>query len=270
MDSVYDLIRSRRSVRTYDSRPVSDGDLARLEDFFQSVSTPYDIPVTFRLLDAKEHGLTSPVVSGAALYAAGKVDRVPHAEEAFGFAAEELSLTAWEMGLGTVWMAATMNRPAFEKALALAPEEMMPCVTPVGYPAKKMSLRETVMRKGVGADNRKPFEELFFQGDFNTPLTPQTAGKLTRPLEAVRRAPSAVNKQPWRVVVAENAVHFYLRHSGNMTKPATGDIQKVDLGIALCHFARGLQAEDIPAVFTLSDPGIPAGEGTEYIASFML
>ena len=106
-----------------------------------------------------------------------------------------------------------MDRAAFERAMALGPEEFMPCVTPLGYPAAKMSLRETMMRKAVRADNREPFEALFFDGDFDTPLSAEKAGSLREPLERVRLAPSAVNRQPWRVLVGGGCVHFYKKGS---------------------------------------------------------
>ena len=42
----------------------------------------------------------------------------------------------------------------------------MPCVSPLGYISKKMSVKETLMRKGVKADSRLDFEELFFGSEF--------------------------------------------------------------------------------------------------------
>ncbi|MBR7032250.1 MAG: nitroreductase family protein [Clostridia bacterium] len=71
-----------------------------------------------------------------------------------------------------------------------------------------MSLRETMMRKGVKADSRLGFEELFFDGGFETPLTEEKSGALKDVLNAVRFAPSAVNKQPWRVVVCGDDTHY--------------------------------------------------------------
>jgi nitroreductase len=58
-----------------------------------------------------------------------------------------------------------------------------------------------MMRKGVKADSRLPFEELFFDGGFDKPLTKDTAGELAQVLELVRLAPSAINKQPWAFIV---------------------------------------------------------------------
>ncbi len=39
-----------------------------------------------------------------------------------------------------------------------------------GYPAKKRSIRETMKRKGVGADSRMPAEKLFFDDAWNVAL----------------------------------------------------------------------------------------------------
>ena len=75
----------------------------------------------------------------------------------------------------------------------------MCCVSPLGYPAKKMSLREAAMRKGIGADKRLPEKDIYFNGDFATPLIAESTD-IADALKAVRWAPSAVNRQPWRVV----------------------------------------------------------------------
>jgi hypothetical protein len=129
-----------------------------------------------------------------------------------------------------------------------------------------MSLRESMMRKGVKADSRLPFEELFFSGSFDTPLTPGEAGKLKEALEMVRLAPSAVNKQPWRAVVCGDRVHFY-ETRGKVRVSADWDIQRIDLGIALCHFALAAEECRIPISLRLEDPGLAAPANTVYIAS---
>lgn len=74
-----------------------------------------------------------------------------HMEEAFGYSFEMLVLYAWSIGIGTVWIGGTMERSAFEEAMGLAQNERMPCMSPLGYTAKKMSLRENMMRKAVKA-----------------------------------------------------------------------------------------------------------------------
>ena len=59
------------------------------------------------------------------------------------------------------------------------------------------------MRKGLRADDRKPFDSIFFDKTFNHGLKKEDAGVFADALEAARRAPSAGNQQPWRAVVTK-------------------------------------------------------------------
>lgn len=270
MEHIEELIKNRRSVRTFDGRGVNGEDLEKLSSFMEKIENPYQIPVEFKLLDAKEQKLSCPVVSGTNIYVGAKVRRMPHIEEAFGYSFEMLVLYAWSLGIGTVWIGGTMDRAAFERAMELKEDEMMPCVSPLGYPAKKMALKENMMRKAVKADSRLPFETLFFDDAFDVPLSKEKAGKLAGPLEMVRWAPSAVNKQPWRAVVDKNAVHFYLKKNKGFSNEAAGNLQKVDLGIALCHFALAAKESGLDISFGIHDPGIAAGADTEYIGTYQI
>ncbi len=265
--SILDTIRKRRSVRTFDGVPLKQEDAQKIIEFAEKVEAPYDIPISWKILDAKKYGLSSPVIVGTDCYIAGKMHRIPHAEEAFGYAFEKIVLFAEGLGVGTTWIAGTMNRDAFEKAMDLSEEEVMPCVSPLGYPASRMSLRENLMRKGIKADTRNEFEELFFDGSFAKPLSRDAAGKLADVLEAVRFAPSAVNKQPWRAVLSGNSVHFYEKHSRGYDD-GRWDTQKIDMGIALCHFEVAARELGIPVSFRISDPGLNTAKDIEYIASF--
>ena len=266
MVHILELVRSRRSVRTFSQKAVPVQVLEDLMTYANGVKNPYGIPVRFALLNAKEHGLTSPVISGGDWYVGAAVEDVPHGAEAFGYAFEAMVLYAQSLGLGTTWIGGTMNRGIFERAMKLQGSEQMYCVSPLGYAAEKMSLRETMMRKGVKASVRSEFGEVFFDGGFGKVLTRERAGKLADPLEAVRLAPSAVNKQPWRVVVTEDGVHFYVKKLKGLP---VASMQKIDLGIALCHFDFAAQEMGIAVEFSLDDPKLPVTDA-EYIASFIL
>lgn len=270
MNNIKESIRQRRSVRTYDGRELSQKDIDRLCAFMETIENPFGIPVEFRLMSAKENGLNCPVVVGTDLYVGGKIKCVPNANVAFGYSFEMLVLYAQSLGIGTVWLGGTMNRPAYEKVMKLEADEMMPCASALGYPSKKMSVREGVMRKAIKADERLPFEELFSDGNFNSPLTKEKSGKLAEPLEMVRLSPSAVNKQPWRVVVSDNAVHFYLKRSKNFSGGSVLDMQKVDMGIALCHFALTAKENNLNAVFLQEEPKLIFSPELEYIASYKI
>ena len=261
---VTDLIRQRRSVRTFDGKPLSAEDHSALAAYMDSLTNPFSVPITFQLLDVKEHGLSSPVIVGADTYLAAKVERVPNCEIAYGYSFEKVCLYALSRGIGTVMLAASLSRTAFEKAMEVKDGEVMPVASPVGYPAEKKSIRESLMRKGLKADDRKPFDQLFFEGDFNHSF-PET-NPYAKALEMSRWAPSAGNSQPWRTVVNGNSVHFY--EAKSMKDSPLGDIQKVDVGIALAHFDMTLEEEGGKGTYGFSDPGIPTPENTHYIVTW--
>ncbi len=57
----------------------------------------------------------------------------------------------------------------------------------------------------------------------------------------VRWAPSAVNRQPWRVVVDGNEARFYEARTLGRPGAEGWDIQKIDMGIAMYHFAAAVE-----------------------------
>ncbi len=270
MNSFLDEVKTRRSVRTFDGKAVSDDLLQKLKDYAESISNPYNIPVTFGFFSAKEHDLSSPVLTGVQTYVTAKVKAGPNADIAYGYSFQNLLMEAHHLGLGTVWIGGTMPREKFESAAGLSEGEIMPCMSPLGY-AAKMGIKEVLMRKGVRADSRFDFKKLFFFNDWKTPLSPEKAAELAvgNALEAVRLAPSAVNKQPWRAIVSGKTVHFYENKDRGYDN-GTYDLQKVDLGIALYNFDTALKSEGISSSFSTSDPGIELPDNTEYIASFTL
>ena len=268
MNNITEHIKNRRSVRTFDDRELSKADIEQLASFAKTIQNPYKIPVDFKFMNAKEHGLNCPVTVGTDLFVGGKIKCTENASVAFGYSFEMFVLYAQSIGIGTTWIGGTMNRSAFEDAMELDSDEIMPCASPLGYPAKKMSIRESMMRKGVKADERLPFEELFFDGSFDKPLSKENAGKWTESLEMVRLAPSAVNKQPWRVIATDNAVHFYLKRSKGFARTEKLDMQMIDIGIALCHFDLTAKENNLNIVFEQNNPNLESD--AEYVASYRL
>jgi len=264
--SAAEAIRKRRSVRTFTGAPLTQEDRAALERFIRTQSNPFGVPVEFRLLDAKEHALTSPVIVGAELYLAAKVARCENFELGIGYSFEQACLYAASRGIGTVMLAASLNRAAFEKAMDVQENEVLPMASPVGYPAEKKSIRESLMRKGLKADARIPFEELFFDRQFGRPMARENAGVFAAALEMARWAPSAANKQPWRAVVDGNVIHFY--EYKTMKDSALGDVQKVDMGIALCHFDLTMREEGYAGRFFAANPDREVPGNTRYILSY--
>ena len=63
-----------------------------------------------------------------------------------------------------------------------------------------------------------------------------------------------------------NKVHFYEQKS--MKDSPLGDIQKVDVGIALAHFDMTMEENGYAGSFVFDDPGIQAPAGTYYFVSY--
>lgn len=110
---------------------------------------------------------------------------------------------------------------------------------------------------GAGARTRKKFAELFFDKNFCTPLRIED-GALKTCLEMVRIGPSASNRQPWRVVRQGEALHFYMmrdkRYAGNTLYGFC--MQKLDMGIAACHFEMAARQLGLPGSILIDDPDI--------------
>ena len=154
-----------------------------------------------------------------------------------------------------MWLAATIDRRAFERAQGVGADEAMPAVSPIGHAAERRSVRESLMRRNMKSDGRAPFESLF-RGGFGHPLGEAEAGGLLGPLQMVRWSPSATNKQPCRLVIDGGKVHFHEHRARGYARESTGDIQRVDMGIAACHFQAAADEAGLPGEFLKEDPGL--------------
>jgi len=102
-----------------------------------------------------------------------------------------------------------------------------------------------------------------------TPLTEKDAGEYALPLEMLRLAPSATNKQPWRVVQSNNAYHFYEEQTAGYSDDGRIDIQRVDVGISLCHFhLTALERNLTGKLETRPQQNIVPSKNTHYIISW--
>jgi nitroreductase len=170
-------------------------------------------------------------------------------------------LLATDLGLGTCWLGGTFSKSSFARKIGLAEGELMPAVTAVGYPVDGGFSKDRI-RKMAGSNFRRPPEELFFDADFCAPLSPADAGAYAGPLEMVRWAPSASNRQPWRIVRTPTGWHFFLARTKGYGKGTLlfsvlrlADLQRVDMGIAMCHFELAAREAGLAGGWVIEDPG---------------
>ena len=237
---VEQMVKTRYSVRTYNGMPLADEDRKKILSYADSLSNPFGVKVAFRFLEKSEQSTeklgTYGVIKGTKLFIGATVPDTKFALEALGYDFEKLILYATSLGLGTCWLAGTFNREGFAAAMGVKENEIFPAVSAIGYPAEKRSVTESLFRKMLKSNQRKPWNQLFFNGVFSTPLSEADAGEYAQPLEMLRLAPSASNKQPWRVVKSGHMYHFYEEKDQGYGNKLSFDVQRLDVGISLSHF----------------------------------
>jgi hypothetical protein len=111
---------------------------------------------------------------------------------------------------------------------------------------------------------------LFFDGDMNKPLSKDLAGEYATPLECVRLGPSASNNQPWRIVYnkQQGIFHLYLKRTWGYDKfNGRVDLQRIDMGIAMCHFELGARETGLSGTWEVANTNLDIGNA-EYIVTW--
>ena len=276
---VRELIAKRRSWRSYRDEDLSQEVKDQLHEAISGLeSPPFGSELRFSLIESgmpekKRVKGTYGVIKGACNFLAGAVLPGDMAFEDFGYSMEALILFITSLDLGTCWIGGTLNRSYFGEKMGLRPGEIIPAITPVGLVTDKRSLLDSIFFLSAGSKNRKPMHELFFENDFNTHALPGSTEQYTDALEMVRLAPSAVNKQPWRIVKKDGIFHFYLcRSLGYNAFFSDVDMQRIDMGIAMSHFELTARKLSLSGYWSEQDD-IPLEElpkRCEYIVSWVV
>ena len=214
-------------------------------------------------------------IKGATGFIVGAMSNGAKSLEDFGYLMERIILFATDVGLGTCWLGGTFNKSGFAKKISAGNRESIPAIAAIGHMADKEHAAGRIIRQGAKADKRFPWKTLFFANALGNPLTPEIAGPYATPLEMVQLGPSASNKQPWRIVREDNTWHFYLQRTKYRGKWAAkllkiADIQRLDMGIAMCHFALTADELGLKGRWELGEPEIEKpDELTEYTVSWI-
>jgi nitroreductase len=251
--SITEIIKERSSWRTYYPELLDDNIKEKLKEVLKlsNIESPFDSgqnKCRFELVSVPEFDPdeerklgTYGMISGAQEFIVGTSFKSEHYKENFGYLMEVIILKATDLGLGTCWLGGTFNRSIFSQKVQCKEGEIVPAISPIGYPAKRRT-REKIIRRFLSAKNRKPWEKMFFLNDFQSRLPNKDLGDYSLILEMVRLGPSAKNGQPWRIVKQkdENTYHFYVKYP---ERKLYRFFVMMDIGIAVCHF--DLTAKDL-------------------------
>lgn len=270
---IVETIKKRCSVRTYQDKELEPDVREMLQSYMDNLENPFGMQVKKYIIDKKlasegEKLGTYGVIKGASTFMGISVPDKDLAHVAAGYEFENLILEATALGLGTVWLAATFNREGFASAMGVPKNELFPAISPVGYPAAKRSLTESLMRTAMRSSSRKEWNTLFYLDNFQTPLHKDESGDYAEPLEMLRLTPSDKNTQPWRVLKASNSYHFFVTYKSGISR-GEEIIKRVDAGIALSHFHQTVLELGLKGCFKQTEPeNIELPQNTYYITSW--
>lgn len=279
---IQDVMRERFSCRSYVKKPIEAPSRARLEEFLSGLGPgPFGSPTRFGLLASTaddERALkglgTYGMIRNPQAFIVGVMGPGPKNLEDLGYLLERAVLAAVGLGLGTCWLGGSFRKSRFSGAVGVTGDETVPAVVALGYSADAERSGGWAGR-AIKRSTRLAPEATFFAGGFDRPLRPDEAGGLAPALESVRWAPSASNKQPWRVVRGGGRWHFYLQRTKGYGKGLMGklspmaDVQRIDLGIAMCHFELAARELGATGTWELADPGIVLPDDlTSYTATW--
>lgn len=258
---IIDAIKTRRSVRIYNGSALTPKQESQIQTAIDGATDPFGGAYSLRLTTSDMEEFkpsTYGVIKGAKNYLLLGIGTQKRDYLSAGFAMEQVVLQARQIGLGTCWIAATFKSGDFKAAADFPSDTPLKVVSPIGVPSEKGSLLNTLTRALARSDKRKPFDTLFFNQNFNTPLTPD--GPFAQALQMLRLAPSSTNSQPWRALVRGNQVDFYITSDSS--------IHYLNLGIGLCHFAIVCHLNNIKGAFCSNNLPTSAPNGWIYVTTF--
>lgn len=240
-----ELIHKRISIRNYQPQDVDATIIEQIQTFSNNIERLFDTRLRVEIMYIPSLQADTPLKLGtygvirgarhfiAAVHPKGKLELLNA-----GYILEQIVLFATSFELGTCWLAGTFNRSAFANAMHVSTEETLPVIISLGYPRdNSLNLIDSIFRNIARSRSRKSWEQIFFDQDIDHPLSKSAAGEYERPLEMVRLAPSASNRQPWRVIRQGNTFRFYIfRSQPNNRNIPFFNLPYVDLGIAMAHF----------------------------------
>lgn len=241
--AIEDLITKRYSTRKYNDLVIDEAVRQKLSAFAKERDgSDYRFEVVDYSMVTDKKITTYGLIKNAKSFIVGIGNKSLSTDTLkaidFGYDFEEIILKATDLGLKTCWMGMSYSEDKLKEILGVTQEERIVMASPIGYSSDRFSMKEKLTRKMIKADQRLPFEEIFYEGDFGKPLVSIKEDGYQKALEMVRLAPSAGNAQPWRIIKKDGRLDFYGvgKKLYDTMKDKRIDFTHNDMGIAKLHF----------------------------------
>ncbi len=242
-------IEIRKSIRNFEKAQIKDSDLIKIYDYLKISSNlqgTYGTEFNLKILLTKDFISeqkigTYGIIRNNAGFIAGVCENNSDKIFEYGYVLEKFVLFLTSMNIGTCWLGGTFDKQSLLKSIEIKDNQIIPAIIAFGYPKNREHLISFMQKKMIKANTRKSSKDLFFYENFEIPLY-EKCKYLHKSLYYVRLAPSAINRQPWRLVVENNCskVHFFIAGPLNKNKSFSCELEYLDLGIAFRHFIEGL------------------------------
>lgn len=229
----FEALLHRRAVRSYAPEAVSDGllkeidmEIRKLPLLFKDVELEVELVREGEKIHQVSRGIIGDIGKNTAPHYIVLSGRPAEGmRENAGFAGEHLMITMVSKGLATCWLGGAVRKKEQDKVVDTKEGHELAALIAFGNPA----VENGHIRSDLNGIPRKPLEQLMADGRIDTEWKPL--------LEAARIAPSAVNIQPWRFLRDGERLHCYISKPNFLLRKLLGQINHVDMGIALCHLA---------------------------------
>ena len=120
--SVIELIKMRKSSRSFDQRDIESSTLKKLKDYITKINEETKIKAKVIFIQSKDTDGskvmklgTYGIISGANSFIVGILDKEEKDALEFGYLFEKIVLFATDLGLQTCWLGGTFNKGILNK-----------------------------------------------------------------------------------------------------------------------------------------------------------
>jgi nitroreductase len=219
-------IKLRKSVRKYKSEKLSEDDMKFVKESVNEAKSLYG-NIKHKVIIEEEgekfYNTAGPISKNLFFI------KAPHylilmseEKEGFlenaGFIGEQIVLKLAGGGIGTCWIGGNIKDKKFAQNYDTEYNVHYVICIAFGYPEEDLS--EVEYRK------RKDLEEIFTSENYKEHF---------EAAKALQSAPSATNKQPWKIYPEKNLWDYYIEEFSGLMSDKRNNLAGIDAGIGLSH-----------------------------------
>lgn len=247
-----DTIASIKSIRDYKKEEVSLQKLDQLKDYFNKgkrLVEDIDIEVLLKnksdvYEQLKDSAGYNDLMIEAPHYLIFLSEEKDYYIENTGYAAEDIMLKAWELGIGSCWIT-FKDGEEIKKKLGINSDKKVTALISLGFDDNKNKvIYETVYEHNPSKTEVKIIEDnvadrlgirdVVFMNKWGNNADPDelTNMGLLEAFVSARRAPSTKNRQPWRFIVDDGTIILAVRSDSYADEYE----EKIDAAVIMLYF----------------------------------